>query len=1353
MRSFNTHVYSEFVQKLVSQLLGLTHMTDPTNADLNAPDSDDSNAEQTADGQINDNVTEDNNATEVESGILDAEATAAQTANESQTKDEEETHAAEPVDLTATDSQQTQSESSVDGTLDEQWQNSIRSEHVPGSTLKQNCGASTVGKLSVTLKQREFSRDGSSPSRDDDAPDYNIERLLGEGGIGAVYSARQLSMGRSVAVKVLKSTSSQSSNSQQVFVSEAIITGGLDHPNIIPIYDVGHQSDNSPFYAMKQVQGVEWAARIETNELEENLNILLRVADALAFAHSRHIIHRDLKPANVMLGDFGEVLLMDWGLAVPTISHPHQSEFPPTGGGGTPCYMAPEMAAGPVSRVDERSDIYLLGAVLFRVITGHTPHTAKTVRECLRDAALNVIADSPVADSPDEKADSSDETADASKGNTARAEIPAELKGIALTAMSTDRDDRFQTVQEFQQAVRVFISHSESLALQERADKDLNEARQSHDYQDFAKALFGFRDAGDLWDGNDAAQDGISQSSFAYASTAADNGDFDLATTLLDRKIPEHETLHAQIQTKRAERDDRLRRLQRAKFVGVSGAVILLIVISGAALWINAARQLAISESIAARRARGLAEVAKGEAEQQRKRAENNLDLAERNLVAAEVARKAAEEAKKIATAAEAIAKKETITAKAVSGFLVGMFEGSDPIGLNGFRFGVIDKSRADLTAKEILEQGAKTIVDELIDEPAARATLMNTIGNSFRSIAAFEEAKPLIEEALKLRRELYQGDHVEIAESLHTMGWLVQDAGDYVEAIKIYREALAMRERLAGKNSALATQTMFQLGWVLALASQFDEAEKIMIQTIVNRKKIFGKDHRLVAFALSAYAALQLTRGDNDMKIILTVQQALTILLKQEGSENVGAVAMACQKAMVQHRFMGNLQMAKPNYEKAIQGGSDLLGENHPYVLAMQHEYANLLSDLGDDIEAERLLKHILEIGQSFADLSHPKLVIASSSLARVLERNKKYEEAKVIYLRQLPIRTKTHENEVKNEGAQNRLWNTHYRLGSVYFALSEWKNSRLHYKRAFELESPSNDKIEQKMDLASQTLKLAHISRHLGEFEESRALYVKAHNLRKEVLASKPGSLKSQSSASYTLFKKGQMEIAAGDYEQAIEHFQQVLSEIEPFEGEKQFKEKDYYARNLDLYRRQLKTSQREWKAITDLDHVLKQDPDETWSLLLIRARVFARRGTIDESLEEIDRLKERVGEEKKATRQISLARCYALCANNVLPKGAAPDSATKEQAERIEQLKKLAVDSLDQAILAGWKLKAITKYPEFQSLSDRDDFKESVSKLVDKPAAPTRRSQTQRSQSDEARCNKADRGLAMSRPNHQY
>ena len=144
--------------------------------------------------------------------------------------------------------------------------------------------------------------------------DYQLDEIIGEGGMGVIYAARQTSLGRTIALKRMR-VRRRSDQANRHFLGEAAITGRLDHPNIVPIHDLGVDQEGVPFYAMKLISGHTWAERIRQLSLDENLDILLRVSDAIAYAHANGVVHRDIKPDNVMLGEFGVVLVTDWGLA------------------------------------------------------------------------------------------------------------------------------------------------------------------------------------------------------------------------------------------------------------------------------------------------------------------------------------------------------------------------------------------------------------------------------------------------------------------------------------------------------------------------------------------------------------------------------------------------------------------------------------------------------------------------------------------------------------------------------------------------------------------------------------------------------------------------------------------------------------------------------------------------------------------------------------------------------------------------------------------------------------------------------------------------------------------------------
>lgn len=216
-----------------------------------------------------------------------------------------------------------------------------------------------------------------------DTPDmegtrYRPLRRIGEGGMGTVYLADDTGLHRMVAVKVL-SLSIDDEQMAERLLAEAQVVARLEHPGIVPIHDAGRLPDGRVYYAMKYVQGATLEQFVATGPpLSEKLRVFLRVCEAVAFAHSKDVIHRDLKPANIMAGGFGEVLVMDWGVARQTARPDAASPDAGVQGYlvGTPAYMAPEQAGTGSGGVDVRSDVFSLGAVLYFLLVGSDPGPA-----------------------------------------------------------------------------------------------------------------------------------------------------------------------------------------------------------------------------------------------------------------------------------------------------------------------------------------------------------------------------------------------------------------------------------------------------------------------------------------------------------------------------------------------------------------------------------------------------------------------------------------------------------------------------------------------------------------------------------------------------------------------------------------------------------------------------------------------------------------------------------------------------------------------------------------------------------------------------------------------------------------
>src|SRR6185503_7263968 len=216
---------------------------------------------------------------------------------------------------------------------------------------------------------------------------YAFVKELGRGGMGTVYLAEDQELDRLVAIKVLNATEVTDGLRERMF-REAQIIARLEHPGIVPVHDAGTLPDGRIFYAMKFVRGSrldDYTA--QGASLRDRLRKFQAVCDAVAFAHAHGVIHRDLKPQNIMIGSFGEVLVMDWGVAK-IREDPHQSAVFNTSDGtviGTRNYMSPEQARGEVE-IDERADVYSLGAVLKFLLTDQKASTpAKAI--CLKAIA------------------------------------------------------------------------------------------------------------------------------------------------------------------------------------------------------------------------------------------------------------------------------------------------------------------------------------------------------------------------------------------------------------------------------------------------------------------------------------------------------------------------------------------------------------------------------------------------------------------------------------------------------------------------------------------------------------------------------------------------------------------------------------------------------------------------------------------------------------------------------------------------------------------------------------------------------------------------------------------------------
>jgi serine/threonine protein kinase len=418
---------------------------------------------------------------------------------------------------------------------------------------------------------------------------YRLRNVIGRGGFGEVWAAEQTSLCRVVAVKRLHRARANreldSGKARELvgeFRKEAITSANLEHPNIVPVHDIVMDEAGEPLLCMKLIQGQTWnrliEADIEKLSLEDHLArhipILIAVAQAVAFAHSRGVMHRDLKPSQVIIGEYGEVVLGDWGLALAfdtKLLGTHsgdgaQNQIPTksqaSNPGGTAGYMAPEQTNRTCEGLGPWTDVYLLGGTIFTILTGVPPHNAKSGHRAFEMATKGEII--PL------------------DSGAKFGELPEELLSLMYRALEPDPAKRVSSAKEFVALLQEFMSGAgrrrESTALAASAEAQL--ALQTADYSALATAEGNLVRALTLWPGNTSARELKVEAIARHGEAALANNDLTLAQLQADRLGDSPRKAKLVEEVRKAveaglERESQRRRLRTS--LRVTGAAFMLV--------------------------------------------------------------------------------------------------------------------------------------------------------------------------------------------------------------------------------------------------------------------------------------------------------------------------------------------------------------------------------------------------------------------------------------------------------------------------------------------------------------------------------------------------------------------------------------------------------------------------------------------------------------------------------------------------------------------------------------------------------------------------------------------------------
>jgi tetratricopeptide (TPR) repeat protein len=368
---------------------------------------------------------------------------------------------------------------------------------------------------------------------------------------------------------------------------------------------------------------------------------------------------------------------------------------------------------------------------------------------------------------------------------------------------------------------------------------------------------------------------------------------------------------------------------------------------------------------------------------------------------------------KRRAEEAAAEARQNAANTQTFAGFLAQIFESSEALGLRSYGFYSGSQKATDLTARQILAQGARLVREQLSGQPAYQATMLDTLGNAYRSLGQYDEAKALLAEGLEIRRRVLGEDHPDTATSWFHQGWLQHDLGDYAGAEQLYEKALAVRSKHLGADHPLVADVLFNLGWLHShqlpdpqpSLERSLKAEQLFREVLRIRRAQPVQVPKEIGFAQLALAAVLLGRGDHDLEAAALIAQAGDIFRNPDERPDKAANALMLFMAAERARQKRDFAQAEALHRQVLDIARRELGEEHPLTGLVLGNFAGLLRQRGDMENAERALRQALDIGRRSPLRWHPAMADAIKQLADHVKDRDGGKEAEQLYREALRI------------------------------------------------------------------------------------------------------------------------------------------------------------------------------------------------------------------------------------------------------------------------------------------------------------------------------------------------------------
>ena len=841
-----------------------------------------------------------------------------------------------------------------------------------------------------------------------DGQRFRVLRPHAQGGLGAVFVALDGELNREVALKQILDHHADDPTSRTRFLIEAEITGGLEHPGIVPVYGLGHHGDGRPYYAMRFIRGDSLKEAIAAfhgdKSLEHDpgkkslaLRKLLRrfvdVCNAIDYAHGRGVLHRDLKPGNVIVGKHGETLVVDWGLAKPMghaevgsqnderaltpSSSSGSAETLPGSAIGTPAYMSPEQAAGDLDRLGPHSDVYSLGATLYCLLTGKAPFEGTDLGTVLRDVQKGAFP-------PPRQVDPS---------------IDKALEAVCLKAMATRPEDRYATARTLADDIERWSADeptsawSEPYSVRARRWMRRNRTAVTAASVSLLALLFGTaavlavqtRANADLKKSNDAlavangeTRTALDQTRKAQAETAAALAQSEesrkqaeaVGTFLVDAfQKPDPSTEGRDVKVADI-LDQALAGLDR----GFAG---------------SKATQGALLDALG-RSYHGLGLYPKAEEAHRKARAVGEAALGPSHRDSLASAFRQASTIWYCGRQAESVAmlEKALERQKAALGF-------DDPDTLETRDDLYWHYASSDRAAEAIPLLEAALAACELRLGPDHRVTLStrDSLAEAFRMAGRYVEATALHESNLKFSESRLGPDHPRTLISRHNLALAYSAAGRYSDAIGLDEATWKLYESKLGADHPETLRSRSNLAVDYLSAGRTAEAIALHESTLKLRESKLGADHPDTLASrhglASAYRA-----ADRLAEAIPIFEATLRLRESRLGADHPDTLASRDRLASA-YQIAGRNVEAIPIFEATLRLYESKFGADHPGTLAIRNNLALSYKYAGRTAEAVAMHEATWKLYQSKLGADHPHTLIISSTLAASYQADGRWAEA----------------------------------------------------------------------------------------------------------------------------------------------------------------------------------------------------------------------------------------------------------------------------------------------------------------------------------------------------------------------